>query len=88
MLVATVLNLVLLMIFFIVGFVVLNLVINKFPSIDSAIPVLTILVFVVSIFGSFFVYSRIVKWATAKFNLEDKLDPLFTPKRNRRNKED
>ena len=88
MLAATVVNLLLLIVFFILGFVIVGVLGSKFPELQSAAPFLILLVFGVAIFGSFFIYSRIVKWATAKFNLEDKLDPLFTPKRNRRSKED
>ena len=88
MLIATLVNLVLMVIFFIIGFVIVGLLMAHAPSLESAMPVLTLAVFALSIFGSFFIYSKIVKWATVRFQLEEKLDPLFTPKRNRRNKLD
>lgn len=88
MLVATLVNLLLMVIFFIIGFVVIGLLISSFPSLEESIPILTLAVFVVAIFGSFLVYNKLVKWATERFKLEEKLDPLFTPKRNRRNKLD
>ncbi len=88
MLLATVVNLVLLLALFIIGFVVIGILGAKFPSLQDALPVLILLVFAVAIFGSFFIYSRLVKWVSAKYDLESKLDPIFTPKRNRRNKED
>ncbi len=88
MLIATLVNLLLLVVFFILGFVIIGVLGSRFPELQNAAPLLILLVFGVAIFGSFFIYSRIVKWATVKFNLEDKLDPIFTPKRNRRNKED
>ncbi len=88
MLLATVVNLILMVVLFIVGFVIIGILLTKYPALESAMFVLTLLVFVFAIFGSFFIYSRVVKWATNKFSLEDKLDPIFTPKRNRRKKED
>ena len=88
MLVATVVNLLLLVAFFIIGFVIIGVLGSRFPGLQSAAPILVLLVFGLAIFGSFFVYSRIVKWATVKFSLEDKLDPIFTPKKNRRRKDD
>ena len=42
-----------------------------------------IFLFVGAIVLSFFVYSRLVKWATKKFDLEEKMDPLFSSRRNR-----
>ena len=88
MLLATVVNLVLLLALFIIGFVVICILGATFPGLHAAHPVLILLVFAVAIFGSFFIYSRLVKWVSAKYDLESKLDPIFTPKRNRRNKED
>ena len=88
MLAATVVNLLLLIVFFILGFVIVGVLGSKFPELQSAAPFLILLVFGVAIFGSFFIYSRLVKWVSAKYDLESKLDPIFTPKRNRRNKED
>ena len=88
MLVATLVNLALLVVFFILGFVILGVLGSKFPVLQEAAPVLILVVFAAAIFGSFFLYSRIVKWATARFDLENKLDPIFTPKRNRRDRND
>lgn len=72
---ATVLNLVLLILLFIIGFIILSLL----PLQDN--PNLLMggiaVVFVLAIVLSFLIYSKIVKWAIVKFNLEDKMDPLF-----------
>lgn len=38
-------------------------------------------VFITSILLGMFIYQKIVKFVIKKFNLEDKLDPLFGPRR-------
>ena len=86
MLLATLLNLVLLIVFFILGFVILNLVISAMPENVAVVQIGVVLVFVFAIGLSFFVYSRIVSLLTKKFNLEEKLDPLFVRKCSRRPK--
>lgn len=86
MLLATLLNLVLLIVFFILGFVILNLVISAMPENVVVVQIGVVLVFVFAIGLSFFVYSRIVSLLTKKFNLEEKLDPLFVRKGSRRPK--
>lgn len=86
MLLATLLNLVLLIVFFILGFVILNLVISAMPENVAVVQIGIVLVFVFAIGLSFFVYSRIVSLLTKKFNLEEKLDPLFVRKGSRRPK--
>ena len=86
MLLATLLNLVLLIVFFILGFVILNFVISAMPENAAVVQIGVVLVFVFAIGLSFFVYSRIVSLLTKKFNLEEKLDPLFVRKGSRRPK--
>jgi len=87
MLIATLVNVLILCLFFIVGMVLVGLYANSNP--DSALlPVLIIAVFLVSIVGSFFIYSKVVKLINKKFNLEDKMDPLFSSKKNRRGRTD
>ena len=88
MLVATLVNLVLLLLFLIIGFVAMGLIVSYVPSSESLMPLMLILVFGLSVFGSFFIYSRLIRWATVRFSLEDKLDPLFTSKRNVRRRDD
>ena len=86
MLLATLLNLVLLIVFFILGFVILNLVISAMPENVAVVQIGVVLVFVFAIGMSFFLYSRIVNLLTKKYNLEEKLDPLFVRKGSRRPK--
>jgi len=85
MLLATLLNVVILCVFFIVGMVLVGLFANANPE-SGLLPILIIVVFLVSIVGSFFLYSKIVKFLNKKFALEDKMDPLFTSKKNRRSR--
>ena len=40
------------------------------------------IVFIGAIALSFMLYSRLVKWAMKKFDLEDRMDPIFSSKRN------
>ena len=82
MIVATIVNIVLLGLFFIIGLTILNIIASYFPS-SGLIPALMLIVFVLAIALSFIVYSKLVKWAMAKFSLEDKMDPLLSSKRNR-----
>lgn len=81
MLVATVLNLVLLIVFFIIGFLLLSLVMNAVPNMGEGLAaILVLLVFIFAIGMTFFIYNRLIKWATVKYNLNDKLAPLFSRK--------
>ena len=74
MICGTLLNLVLMVVLFIVCFVL----IAKFVPADSpAAPIAALFGFIISIAGSFFLYSVIVKKVTAKFHLESKMAPLF-----------
>jgi len=84
MLAATVLNILLMMVLFIVCFVL----ITRFADPNSSlIPMWLGLTFVVSIGGSFFVYSKIIKWMNKKFNLEQNLSPLWGRRPNKRKQE-
>ncbi len=81
MVAATLLNVALLAVFFIIGFVLLSLLLNAFPALaDSsmAAAVLTLLVFLLAIGLTFFIYNKLVLWVNKKFELEDKLYPIFT----------
>ena len=84
MLIATVVNLLLLMIFFILGFVILNLVISAMPDNAAVVQIGVVVVFIAAIGLSFVVYTKLVNFITKKFSLEEKLDPLFVRKGSRR----
>lgn len=84
MLAATVLNILLMMLLFIICFIL----ITRFVDPDSSlIPLWLGLTFLVSIGGSFWVYSRLIKWMNTKYNLEENLSPLFSRKRPNRNRD-
>jgi len=85
MLAATVLNIVLMIVLFIICFVLITRFVD--PN-SSLIPLWLGLTFLVSIGGSFWVYSRVIKWMNNKFNLEDNLIPLFNRKRKQKRRED
>jgi uncharacterized membrane protein YdbT with pleckstrin-like domain len=85
MLAATVLNIVLMIVLFIICFVLITRFVD--PN-SSLIPLWLGLTFLVSIGGSFWVYSRVIKWMNNKFNLEDNLSPLFNRKRKPKRRED
>ncbi len=87
MVVATLVNILLLIVYFIIGFVLVGLFASYFPE-SPLVPVIIMVMFIACIALSFLTYSKLVKWATEKFGLEDKMDPIFTPKRNRRNRMD
>ena len=59
-----------------------------FMVIATIVNVVILLVFLGVIVLSFFTYSKLVKWLNKRFNLEDKMDPLFSGGRNRRGKTD
>ncbi len=85
MLAATVLNILLMMILFIVCFILITRFVD--PN-SSLIPMWLGLTFVVSIGGSFFVYSKIIKWMNKKFNLEQHLSPLWGGRRPNKRKQE
>lgn len=85
MLVATILNILLMLILFLVCFIL----ITRFVDPNSAlVPLWLGLSFLVSIGGSFWLYSVIIKWMTKRFDLEEKLAPLFTRKRKKPRREE
>ncbi len=85
MAVATVVNIALLFAFVVAGIVLVSFI--PFSEENAGLFSMAVfIVFLVAIILSFLIYTKLVKWATVKFNLEDKLDPLFTPKKNRRDR--
>ncbi len=89
-LVATVVNLLLLMTFMALAMGVFALLVHLVPSIaeSSMAMVIMMLLIVASLFGSFFVYSRLARWVIIRFDLESKLDPLFGKGRRRARREE
>lgn len=82
MVVATLVNVLLLVLYFTLGIVLMALFAQLFPE-SGLLPILMLIVFILAIAFSFLTYSKLVKWAVAKFSLEDKMDPIFSSRRNR-----
>lgn len=82
MVVATLVNVLLLVLYFALGIVLTALFAQFFPE-SGLLPILMLLVFILAIALSFLTYSKLVKWAVAKFSLEEKMDPIFSSRRNK-----
>ena len=82
MVVATLVNVLLLVLYFTLGIVLMALFAQLFPE-SGLLPILMLIVFILAIALSFLTYSKLVKWAVAKFSLEDKMDPIFSSRRNK-----
>ncbi len=77
---ATLLNLILMMILFFLLFALLLVVADQESQI---FPMLLALLFILSIGGSFVIYSFVMKRISRKVNLETYLSPLFSRKQGR-----
>lgn len=82
MAIATVVNILLLLLFLVAGIVILSLL--PFADNPNTYSIGILVVFFLSIILSFSIYSKLIKWATKKFDLENRLDPILTPRKNRR----
>ncbi len=80
MLVGTIVNILLLGLFFVLGFILLSFYLNANPE-STIAPLLIGVIFLGSIALSFLAYSKIVKFCVTKFDLESKMEPLFGGKR-------
>ena len=54
----------------------------------NAFSISLMIAIIVALFLGMFLYQKIVQWALVKFNLEDKLDPLFGKKYKKAPKKD
>ncbi|MBN2546027.1 MAG: hypothetical protein JXB50_09540 [Spirochaetes bacterium] len=78
MLIATLLNVFLIIIFIILAFLILS-VASKYLSSEFMFFV-TISTFLTAIIASFLVYHKIILFVSKKYNLNDKIDPIFKSK--------
>ena len=79
-LIATVINVVLMTVFMLIGWILLNVAIGKeWISAESG-QIWLLFVFIGSIILGWFVYSRMIKWYTKRVDVNDKFAPLFTIK--------
>ncbi|MFA7107543.1 MAG: hypothetical protein WC162_00200 [Sphaerochaetaceae bacterium] len=80
---AIILNLLLMVIFMVGGYVLLAFIYKGVETPGNGIAVLMFLFFFGAIALSWFVYSKIVKWLVEKHHLEDKISPIFSSKRGK-----
>ncbi|OHD71634.1 MAG: hypothetical protein A2V99_12435 [Spirochaetes bacterium RBG_16_67_19] len=74
MLAATIFNLVLLLLFVSIGWVVVGALFREHPQVGS---ILLIVVFLAAMVGSFLIYNQVVKLITRKIDMEKYFLPLF-----------
>ena len=84
MVVATIINLVLMTAFMLIGYILLVRFAD--PDKPEAGQVWLIVIFIGSIMLAWFVYSRMVKWYTKKVDVNEKFAPLITPRNIRKKK--
>lgn len=85
MLAATILNIVIMLLLFVICFILITRFVD--PN-SNFVPLWLGLSFLVSIGGSFWLYSIVIKWMTKKFQLEDKLAPLVSKRKKNPRRED
>jgi len=78
---ATIVNILIMLAIFVIFFVVAGLIFDLNGNLGV---IMLGLSFIVAIGGSIFIYSKLVNWAVVKFNLEEKLVPLFSRKKGRK----
>ena len=77
-LIATLLNIVLMMVFMLIGYILLVRYGN--PDNPSGAQIWLIVIFLGSIGLSWLIYSRIIKWYTKRVDVEKKFAPLISPR--------
>ena len=77
-LIATIINIILMMVFMLVGYILLARFGN--PDNPNGAQIWLIVIFLGSIGLSWFIYSRMVKWYTKRVDVEKKFAPLITPR--------
>lgn len=85
MLIATVVNIVLMTVFMLIGYILLVRFAN--PDNPQAGQVWLIVIFIGSIILAWFVYSRMVKWYTKRVDVNEKFAPLITPRQQKKRKQ-
>ena len=78
MVIATVINIVLMTVFMLIGYILLVRFAN--PDKPEAGQIWLIVIFIGSIILAWFVYSRMIKWYTKRVDVNEKFAPLITPK--------
>lgn len=83
--IATILNIVLMLALFLLSFALIARFVD--PE-SSMLPLWLGLAFIVSIGGSFLLYSMVVKMISKKFNMEEHLAPLWTSRKQKKRREE
>ena len=78
MVIATVINIVLMTVFMLIGYILLVRFAD--PDKPEAGQIWLIVIFIGSIILAWFVYSRMIKWYTKRVDVNEKFAPLITPK--------
>ena len=82
MVIATVINIVLMTVFMLIGYILLVRFAD--PEKPEAGQIWLIVIFIGSIILAWFVYSRMIKWYTKRVDVNEKFAPLITPKPRKR----
>jgi hypothetical protein len=81
MLGATLVN-VIIMIALLAGLIILLTVISNSVQISEGVrTIFLVLIFAISIFGTYFFYNLIIKTLTSKIDMEKYFDPIFKPRK-------
>ncbi len=81
MIIATIVNVILMFAIFILVFVSANLLFDLNGNLGIVVLGFS---FIAAIGGSIFLYSKLVNWSVKKFNLEEKLVPIFGKKKGKK----
>ena len=80
---ATLFNVVIIFVVFIIGFILLGQFI--LPVVSAGLgQILLIVLFCAALVAGYIVYSKTLKWINARYNTEKFLEPLFKPKHKQR----
>ena len=82
MVVAVIVNIVLMTIFMLAGWILLSLYGQSHP--DASLDFWLILVFIGSVILAWVIYALLVKWYTKRVDVNEKFAPLITPKQRKR----
>ena len=78
MVIATIVNIVLMTVFMLIGYILLVRFAD--PDNPEAGHVWLIVIFIASIILAWFVYSRMIKWYTKRVDVNEKFAPIITPR--------
>ena len=79
---ATILNLIILIILALILGVTVGFLYQKLNVESDGLSLLAVIIILFgSIAGTFFLYSRIIKWVVKKWNLDNYIEPIFRTKR-------